>query len=137
MNMSGSCLCGSVKYTCSGEVAMAGNCHCLDCKKASVSGYAPTLFVPESSLKITGEVKYYESTGSSSGTKVKRGFCPNCGSQIFGKPGALPGMLAIRAGSLEELSQYKPQIDIFTSRSPAWDCMDPNLPKFAEMPPRK
>ena len=135
MNMSGSCLCGSVEYTCSGEVAMAGSCHCSNCKKASGSGYAPTLFVPESSVKITGEVKYHESTGSS-GTKAKRGFCPNCGSQLFGKPEAFPGMLAIRAGSLDDPSQYKPQVDIFTSRAPVRDCMDPSRAKFAEMPPR-
>ncbi|MGH8085440.1 MAG: GFA family protein [Lysobacter sp.] len=133
--MSGSCLCGSVRYTFSGEVARAGNCHCINCKKATGSGYAPTLFVPENAVEITGEVKYYESTGTS-GTSVRRGFCPNCGSQLFGKPGAFPGMLGVRAGSLDDLSQYKPQVDIFTSRSPAWDCMDPDLPKFSEMPPR-
>lgn len=135
MNISGSCLCGSVKYECSGDVAMAGNCHCINCKKATGSAYAAVLFVPENSVEITGEVKYYESTGSG-GNTGRRGFCPNCGSQLFGKPAAFPGMLGIRAGTLDELSQYKPQVDIFTSRAPAWDCMDPSLPKFAEMPPR-
>lgn len=134
MNMSGRCLCGLVEYTCSGEVAMAGNCHCINCKKSTGSGYAPVLFVPEDSVEITGEVKYYESTGSN-GATARRGFCPNCGSQLFGKPRAFPGMLGIRAGSLDDLSRYRPQVDIFTSRSPDWDCMDPDLPRFDEMPP--
>lgn len=136
MNLSGSCLCGSVTYICTSEPVLAGNCHCLDCKKASGSGYAPTFFVPESAISITGEVKYYERMGNS-GHLARRGFCPNCGSQLFGKPDAMPGLIAVRAGSLNDLSQYKPQIDIFVSRAPAWDCMDPALPKFQEMPPRE
>ena len=134
MSLSGSCLCGSVSYRCTSEPVLAGNCHCLDCKKTSGSGYAPIFFVPESAISITGEVKYYERTGNS-GKTARRGFCPNCGSQLFGRPDAMPGLIAVRAGTLTDLSQYKPQIDIFTSRAPAWDCMDPTLPKFAEMPP--
>lgn len=136
MNLSGSCLCGSVTYACSSNPVFAGNCHCLDCKKASGSGYAPTFFVPENAISITGEVKYYERVGNS-GHLARRGFCPNCGSQLFGKPDAMPGFIAVRAGSLNDPSQYKPQVDIFTSRAPAWDTMDSALPKFPEMPPRE
>ncbi|WP_449288959.1 GFA family protein [Microbulbifer halophilus] len=133
MDISGSCLCGSVRYTSSGKVTMAGNCHCINCKKATGSGYAPVLFVPKDSVEITGDVRYYQTTG-------KRGFCPNCGSSLFEDPAVenpgefLSGMLGICAGSLDDLSQYKPEIDIFTSRSATWECMDPNLPKFSEMP---
>ncbi|WP_201745151.1 GFA family protein [Aidingimonas lacisalsi] len=134
MKFSGSCLCGSLKYECSGEVKMAGNCHCLNCKKATGSAYAAVLFVPEDSVEVTGEVKYYQSTGSN-GEPGWRGFCPNCGSSLFEKPGPVPGTLGIGAGSLDDLSLYKPQMDIFTSRSPDWDCMDPRLPKFTEFPP--
>jgi len=115
---------------------MAGNCHCTDCKKSSGSGYSPTLFFPESSVSISGEVKFYESKGKS-GKQVSRGFCPNCGSQLFGKPEVLPGLIAIRAGTLEDTSKYKPQLDLFTSHAVAWDVMDERLPKFPEMPPQE
>ena len=134
MSLSGSCLCGSVTYICSSDPVFAGNCHCLDCKKASGSGYAPTFFVPENAIAITGKVKYYERRGDS-GQLARRGFCPDCGSQLFGKPEAMPGLIAVRAGSLNDPTQYKPQADIFVSRAPAWNCMDSALPKFLEMPP--
>ncbi len=136
MKLSGKCLCGAVSYTCANDPVFAGNCHCNDCKKASGSGYAPTLFFPENSVSISGEVKYFASSGRS-GKMVDRGFCPNCGSQVFGKPAALPGMLAVRAGSLDDISAYAPQMDIFTSHAAAWDAMDENLPKFPEMPPQE
>lgn len=134
MNLSGKCLCGDVSYTCSAEPVIAGNCHCTDCKKASGSGYAPTMFFPANMVSITGDVKYYDSKGKS-GKTVSRGFCPNCGSQLFGKPEAFPDMIAIRAGSLDDTSQYKPQIDLYTSHGADWDVMDESLPKFPEMPP--
>jgi hypothetical protein len=133
MNISGQCLCGSLSYTCDVEPVFSGNCHCNDCKKSSGSGYSPTMFFPEQSVSITGEVKYFESEGSS-GKTVKRGFCPACGSQTFGISEAMPGMFAIRAGSLDNTSAYKPQIDIFTSRASEWDVMDQSLPKAPEMP---
>jgi hypothetical protein len=134
MSLSGSCLCGSVSYICTSDPAISGNCHCLDCKKASGSGYAATFFVPEEAISITGEVKYYERMASN-GKLARRGFCPHCGSQLFGRPEAMPGLIGVRAGSLADPSRYKPQADIFASRAPAWDCMDPALPKFQEMPP--
>jgi hypothetical protein len=134
MNLSGSCSCGAVTYTCSNPPVMSGNCHCQSCKKASGSGYAPIFFVPENTIDICGEVKWYERTGDS-GKPINRGFCPNCGSQLFGKPGVMPGLISVRAGSLDDPSQFKPQADIWTSEAPAWDVMDPALPKVPQMPP--
>jgi len=134
MSLSGKCLCGAVSYTCEVDPVFSGNCHCNDCKKSSGSGYAPTLFFPEDSVSVSGEVKYYDRQGGS-GKTVSRGFCPQCGSQLFGKPGVMPGVLGIRAGSLDDVSAYTPQSDIFTSRAAAWECMDQDLPRFPDMPP--
>ena len=135
MKISGSCLCGAVKYVSTGAIAAAGNCHCLDCRKASGSGYAPSLFVPEDSVDITGEVRYFDKIGAS-GKAVHRGFCPNCGSQCFAKPDAWPGMLAIRAGSLDDFSVYEARENLLAGGAPHWDCMDPDLPGFESTPVR-
>jgi hypothetical protein len=98
------------------------------------SGYAPTVFFPENAVSISGEVRRYSSTGDS-GKSIQRGFCPTCGSQLFGQPAAMPGLLAIRAGTLDDTSMYKPEINIFTSSAATWDHMDPSIPSFPEMPP--
>ena len=134
MDMTGKFLCGAISYTCSTDPVFTGNCHCTDCKKSSGSGYAPTMFFPVSSVTISGDAKYFASPGKS-GKMVNRGFCQNCGSQLFGKPEGSPDMIAIRAGTLDDPSQYKPQIDLFTSHAVGWDTMDQDLPKFPEMPP--
>lgn len=48
---------------------------------------------------------------------------------------AIPGLLMIQAGSLDDPSQYTPQMDIYTKSAQPWDPMDPALPKFPGMPP--
>lgn len=133
--LTGGCLCGNARYECSVEPVIAVNCHCRDCQRASGSGFAPTFFVPSAAVTITGDVKYHETKGDS-GRMVSRGFCPACGSHLFGKPSRMPDMLGIRAGSLDHPELYHPRADIYTARAHSWDFMDPDLPKFPHMPPR-
>ncbi len=130
----GGCLCGAVRYECSAEPVWSGNCHCRDCQRISGGGYVSTFFVPENSVTITGEVKYFDKNGDS-GHRVRRGFCPTCGSQVFGKPEMVPGVLGIRAGSLDNPELYHPTIDIYTASAQPWDFMNPDLPKFPQLPP--
>lgn len=129
----GCCLCGAVRYECSAEPVWSGNCHCRDCQRISGGGYVSTLFVPEDTVTITGEVKYFDKNGDS-GHRVTRGFCPTCGSQVFGKPDILPGVLGIRAGSLDNPALYHPTMDIYTASAQPWDVMNPDLPKFPQLP---
>jgi len=133
--LTGGCLCGAIRYQSSAEPVFSGNCHCRDCQNISGSGYVATLFVPEGTVNITGEVKYYDKNGDS-GHRVRRGFCLNCGSQVFGKPEMISGILGIRAGSLDNPALYQPTVDIYTASAQPWDCMNPDLPKFPQLPPQ-
>jgi hypothetical protein len=99
------------------------------------SGYSPTIFFPADAVNVSGEVRRYSSAGGS-GNKVERGFCPMCGSQLFGQPMVMPGLIGIRAGTLDDTSMYKPAVNIFTSSAATWSHLDPSLPSFPEMPPR-
>jgi hypothetical protein len=111
-----------------------GNCHCRDCQKSSGGAYEPDIGLPAAALKITGAVKYYDKKADS-GNTLSRGFCPECGSTLFGNTNAMPELAMIAAGSLDDPSLYKPTLDIFTSSAQPWDHMDPTLAKFPKMPP--
>jgi hypothetical protein len=131
----GGCICGAIRYECAAQPIFSGNCHCIDCQKTSGGGYSASFFVPVDAVKITGEVKYHAVKGGS-GYDVNRGFCANCGSHVFGMPAVLAGMIGIRAGSLDDPSQYHPGMDIFTASAQRWVFMDPAIPKFPGMPPQ-
>lgn len=129
----GGCQCGAVRYECAAEPLLTANCHCRDCQKATGSAYVPALAVPAEALKITGAVKYYDNRADS-GNTFSRGFCPTCGGRVFGKTSGMPQLMFITAGTLDDPSQFKPAMDIFTVSAQPWDHMDPVLPKFLKQP---
>jgi len=126
---SGSCLCGEIKYECTGEPVFSGNCHCKDCQKSSGSGYVPILIFTADTIKITGNPKFYEKLGDS-GKKIERGFCTLCGSTVFGKLEVIPNAIGVRAGTLDNPNSYQPKFDFYTSSSNHWDFMNENIPKL-------
>lgn len=132
-SFTGGCICGAVRYECSAEPIMTGNCHCRDCQKASGGAFVSALAVRKNALKITGVVKYYDVKGDS-GQTMSRGFCPNCGARLFGKPQAMPDVSVITAGSLDDPSWFRPGMDLYTSSAQPWAYMNPDLPKFSKMP---
>lgn len=134
IHFKGSCLCGAVKYECNADALFMGNCHCRDCQKASGAAYDPCIGVPAAALKITGAVKYHD-VKAESGNTMSRGFCPECGSRLFAKASAMADLGMITAATLDDPSQYKPTMDIFTASAQPWDHMNPALPKFPKMPP--
>jgi len=134
MNLTGSCGCGAVTYSCSVPPRIAFNCHCRSCRKDTGSAYGSYFGVAHDTITIEGEVTWYERLGDS-GKPVSRSFCPQCGSRLFTKLSVMPGLIGVSAGTLDDPDQFKPQFNIYTSRAPSWDFMDPALPKFPQRPP--
>jgi hypothetical protein len=65
---------------------------------------------------------------------VTRYFCPECGSAIYSRNAAMPGLVFLRASSLDDPEVFRPQMVVYTDRAASWDRMDPALPGFARMP---
>lgn len=125
---SGRCLCGEIIYSIDTEPLFAGNCHCKDCQRSSGSAFVPALIFLEKNVSIIGQAKYFESA-SDSGSIHTRGFCSNCGSQLFAKFSTMPGMLGIKAGTLDHSSHYVPKLDFYVASAAPWDFMNPELSK--------
>ena len=90
---------------------------------------AELLDVPAAMVTMRkGEPKYHTTT-SESGNIASRGFCAQCGSPIAAKQSAFP-VFIIYAASLDDPSDHRPTMDIFTSSAQPWDRMDPALPKY-------
>ncbi len=129
----GSCACGGMQYECSAEPVFTGDYHCRDCQQATGGAYVPALAVPAAALGITGEVKHFDGKAEN-GNTVSRSFCPTCGARLFGKSSGMPELAVIFAGSLDDPGQFKPTMDIYTSRAQPWDHMNPALAKFPKLP---
>lgn len=129
----GGCMCGAVRYECTADPLAMGNCHCRDCQRATGTAFAAAVVVPRDAVTITGEVKYFAVTGDS-GQLIKRGFCPNCGSRLFGMR-ATANFLSIMAGSLDDPSEFRPAMDVYVASAQPWDYLNPDLPKIPQSVP--
>jgi hypothetical protein len=50
ITLTGSCLCGAVKYEVAGEAQRFYHCHCARCRKATGTGHASNLFLQPGAL---------------------------------------------------------------------------------------
>ncbi len=135
MPLTGSCLCGAVRYEASAEPVFSGHCYCTDCQKETGGGHLTIAAVPDSTVKITGPTSMFSKLGAS-GQPTERTFCSKCGSTLLSRPRAIAGMTLLRAGTLDNPSQITPGMSIYTSRAQTWDQPSENIPGFPEMPPR-
>ncbi len=130
--MTGGCLCGQVRYSVAGQPLMQAVCHCRNCQKQAGSAWSMIAGVPEAALAVTGTVKTYEDHGDSGGA-VLRQFCPDCGSPLFSRVGSAPGLVFVKAGTLDDTSGFQPQVQVWTRSRQHWVDLG-DLPGFDTNP---
>ena len=134
MSFSGGCACGGLRYECSVAPVASFNCHCRDCQRTSGTAFLPVMIVPADGLKLINRQAKYYAVKADSGHTTSRGFCPECGSIVFGKIAENPAFMVITAASLDDPRSYQPIADIWTSSVQPWDYMDPALAKHLKGP---
>jgi hypothetical protein len=121
----GSCLCGTIRYTLSVPVTELRACHCTHCQKASGAAGSVNAVIPGASFKITqGAPKRFAATADS-GRTLYRYFCGDCGSPIYSHRAATPETLVVRAGTLDDSSGMKITMNIWTRSARPWAWIDP------------
>lgn len=131
----GRCLCGAVTYTVAAELIGARMCWCRDCQFIASGSPTVNVLFPEEAFAARGDLGTFRMTADS-GNTVERGFCRQCGAQIYSctvmPPASQP--IRVRAGTLDDPGLAAPSAYIWAASAPAWAPFDPALPKFAEGP---
>ena len=131
----GGCYCGAVRYEIRGRLLRFVNCHCPDCRKFTGSAFASVLVTEADGFAVTsGEanlVPYESSPGK------HRHFCKTCGCHVFARSQQRPGMVMVRAGTLDDDPQTKPQCHLWVSQKAPWHEIGDSLQQFQEgFPPK-
>jgi hypothetical protein len=68
---------------------------------------------------IRGTLKSF-TRSSDSGRPVVCSFCPDCGNRIIHEPSRAPGMVNVRAGTLDDTSWLAPSLQVWTASKQTW-----------------
>ncbi len=131
MSITGTCLCGAVRYRIEGRLLDAGNCHCSMCRKAHGAAFATYAnFEPADFRWTSGDelVSYYESSPGES-----RMFCSVCGATLGATADGRIDSIAL--GTVEGDPGIRPRSHIFVGSKASWHEISDTLPRFEEWPP--
>lgn len=131
----GSCLCGGVTFTVSGDLPPIQVCHCGQCRRAQGTPFVTNIPVDEAQvdwLSGIGLIQRYESSPGK-----YRCFCKTCGSPLFSQRTSLPGVLRLRVGTLQGHVKAKLGFHIYdASRANWWSAQDDlHAPRYDENGP--
>jgi len=132
--ITGSCVCGQLHYEADEtQVIGAMHCHCSDCRKATGSGKASIVNFPKTAIKLSGNYKVYETIGTQ-GSHIKRGFCPDCGSQMITLIDEMPEIMFLKAGTMDDSDWITFGANLWAKSAQKWDPIDASLMSFDENP---
>jgi hypothetical protein len=109
-------------------------CHCLDCQTWTGSAFSQQTYQPEASLDVSGPLAVYELTTPSGRTSVQR-MCALCHTRIYNSNSARPGIVVVRAGTLDRSDELDVVAHIWVKRKQPWLKLPETVPSWNEAAP--
>ncbi|MCR6673627.1 GFA family protein [Devosia ginsengisoli] len=129
--ISGTCLCGAVRYEVPDEFHAAFNCHCSRCRRATGSAFKPMaaiVFEKISLVQGQDDVLIY---GEPQGTHDVH--CRHCGSFLYSYI-AENGNGHVAMGTMVDAPSIRPQFHMFVGSKAPWFEITDSLPQFEGLP---
>lgn len=99
----GGCLCGSVRYSVTGDPLILTICHCRFCQRATGSTCLIEPIWRERDFSLTrGEPQSFRTVSTGSGKSLTLHFCGACGTKLHQRMERFPGMIGVYGGSLDQ-----------------------------------
>lgn len=131
--ITGSCLCGGVRYEYRGEIEEISLCHCSQCRKAQGSAFVAVSPVDADRFRlITGAelLKEYRAVPHKA-----RVFCGTCGSPLYSARDDRPGVLRLRLGTVETPFRGRQAYHAHVASKASWYDIEDALPQYPEARP--
>ena len=105
--VSGSCLCGAVRFRVRLPSLFCGHCHCSMCRRNHGAGFVTWFAVPRAQLEMdSGQDQLRRYSSSEHGS---RAFCRVCGSSLFCESEKHPDRVDIPLANVDGLIDRAPQ----------------------------
>ena len=122
-NHDGGCLCGKTRYRLEATPTSLGDCHCVDCRRASAAPYVTWGTVPRAALKVlAGELRVVPYA------QRLRSFAACCGTPLFFAEAANSPTIDFTVCTLDDPTPFPPRKAIWTEDRLPWVTLNPAMP---------
>lgn len=128
MSITGSCLCGAVRYELTKPPVRAHNCHCSRCRKSTGAAFASNVFVPLDGFRFSQGENELVSYKPPEAERFTHAFCRHCGGAMPW-PNQSRGVMVVPMGSLDEHPGITPAAHIFVDSKAPWFTITDGLPQ--------
>ncbi|MBV8431830.1 MAG: GFA family protein [Solirubrobacterales bacterium] len=129
--ITGSCLCGGVRFQITAPFRRANICHCSRCQKHSGAGGLAQGRVPRDGFELLSGAELIEVYRPSEG--MSKAFCRRCGSSLFGGTWPEGPEVSVRLGGLDADPGIGPQYHSFVGSKASWETLpEDGLPRYDE-----
>jgi hypothetical protein len=132
--LTGTCMCGQVRFEVAAPLVGALYCHCTRCQRRSGTAFSMTAATVPGSFRVVEGADLIASWRPPDGWEKL--FCRACGSHLYTTDPEQPEQLSVRMGAFESDPRIRPSAHEFTAYAAAWDSiLDDGLPRFPERLP--
>lgn len=130
----GGCLCGAVRYRVTPTVRFQPYaCHCTDCQTRTGSAFGIQLSVMADDLSLTGPIlrgEHVQPSGAVAGIFA----CERCLTRIYTDNDRRPGIVNLRAGTLDDSRSLVPFAHLWVSSKLPWVTIPSEAIALQEQP---
>jgi hypothetical protein len=130
--LTGSCLCGGVRFELTDVPLSAGYCHCTRCQKRTGSGSSAQARVDGSTFRLLQGEDLVKCWRHPHGGFAKC-FCGECGAHLFSRNPDDPTQMSVRMSAFDGDPGVQPSSRQFVRYAAAWEPVpDDGLERFDE-----
>lgn len=130
---SAQCACGGLRVTLLEPPQLTALCHCLACQRRTGAPFSANAFYALDCVEVSGEPREFVRTAES-GRKVRMYFCPTCGSTVYWKAEASPGIIGVAVGAFADPAFVPPALSVFEISKHEWVALDETVDHFQGLP---
>jgi len=136
MGHDGRCVCGSVRFTATGEPLRVTICHCTWCQRRTGTAFGTEVVFDSGQVTVSGQITRYRHVSDQSGRWLEIEFCPRCGTNLGFTLEAAPGLRTLPAGAFDDpawiTAERQTFRHVFVRSRRAWSDLSPLVETYEQ-----
>ena len=125
----GGCACGALRYRLASEPMFIHCCHCLNCQRQTGSAFVINLLIEGDRVEVVKGTAQPLEVPRDDGSVQRIFRCPRCQVAVFSEYGRRE-VRFVRGGTLDDPTDIKPDVHIFTRSKVGWVTLPQGTPAF-------